>query len=146
MFYFKFHIGDYRRETPHLTLLEHGVYMTLMSTYYANEEALPIDEKQLFRIAGARTDEEKEAVKNVVSEFFKQTETQWVHSRIDFELQKYQTRAEINRENGQKGGRSKGNSKNKAKENPIGSDLKQMGCHSGGEIEANEEQTGTMSF
>ena len=63
MFYFKFHIGDYRRETSHLTLLEHGVYMSLMSTYYASEQPLPKDERQLLRLAGARTEEEKQAVK-----------------------------------------------------------------------------------
>mgnify|MGYP000620876735 CR=1 FL=1 len=70
MFYFKFHIGDYRRETQHLTLLEHGVYMTLMSTYYTSEQPLPKDERQLLRLAGARTDEEKQAVLDIVNEFF----------------------------------------------------------------------------
>ena len=138
MFYFKFHIGDYRRETQHLTLLEHGVYMNLMATYYANEEPLPKDERQLFRLAGARTEDEKQAVRDVVDEFFKQTETHWVHSRIDFELQKYQARAETNRENGKKGGRNSLKSENEANKNPLGSDLKQMGCESGSESEAKE--------
>lgn len=145
MFYFKFHIGDYRRETSHLTLLEHGVYMTLMSTYYTNEQPLPLDEKQLFRLAGARTEEEKEAVTNVINEFFKQTETNWVHNRIDFELQKYQARAEINRENGKKGGRNNPKSENESKENPIGSQLKQMGFESGIESEASDKQTDPLT-
>lgn len=102
MFYFKFHIGDYRRETQHLTLLEHGVYMTLMSTYYTSEQPLPKDERQLLRLAGARTDEEKQAVLDIVNEFFIPTETHWVHSRIDFELSEYHSKAEANRENGKK--------------------------------------------
>lgn len=118
MFYFKFHIGDYRRETSHLTLVEHGVYMTLMSTYYSDEKPLPKDERQLLRLAGARTAEEKQAVIDVVNEFFIPTETHWVHSRIDFELNEYQSKAETNRENGKKGGRPK----NKPKENPDGFD------------------------
>lgn len=109
MFYFKFHIGDYRRETQHLTLLEHGVYMSLMSTYYTNEKPLPKDERQLFRLAGARTDDEKQAVLDIVNEFFKPTETHWVHSRIDFELSEYHAKAEVNRENGKKGGRPRKN-------------------------------------
>lgn len=145
MFYFKFHIGDYRRETQHLTLLEHGVYMNLMATYYTNEEPLPRDERQLFRLAGARTDEEKQAVLDVISEFFKQTETHWVHSRIDFELQKYQARAEINRENGKKGGRNSPKTEDEAKQNPFGLDSKQMGSDLGSEIEANAKQTDPLT-
>ena len=145
MFYFKFHIGDYRRETSHLTLLEHGVYMTLMSTYYTNEHPLPADEKQLFRLAGARTDEEKEAVINVVNEFFKQMGSEWVHSRIDFELKKYQSRAETNRENGKKGGKNNGKSKNKANNTPIADNFEQMGSQSGSKHEATDEQTDPLT-
>lgn len=122
MFYFKFHIGDYRRETQHLTLLEHGVYMTLMSTYYTSEQPLPKDERQLLRLAGARTDEEKQAVLDIVNEFFIPTETHWVHSRIDFELSEYHLKAEANRENGKKGGRPKKNAPQKPKNNPDGFD------------------------
>lgn len=118
MFYYKRHIGDYRSATNHLTLLEHGVYCCLMDTYYLNEQALPNDERQLFRIAGARTEEEKQAVIDVVNEFFNPTETQWVHSRIEFELKDYQSKAGANRENGKKGGRPS----KKPKENPSGFD------------------------
>lgn len=120
MFYFKFHIGDYRRETQHLTLLEHGVYMTLMSTYYTSEQPLPKDERQLLRLAGARTDEEKQAVLDIVNEFFIPTETHWVHSRIDFELSEYHSKAEANRENGKKGGRPKKNAPQKPNDNQSG--------------------------
>ena len=120
MFYYKKHIGDYRSATNHLTLLEHGVYCCLMDTYYLNEEALPLDERQLFRLAGARTDEERQAVIDVVGEFFKRTETHWVHSRIDFEISKYHEKAEKNRTNGGKGGRPKKSESNKPPENPNG--------------------------
>lgn len=122
MFYFKFHIGDYRTDTQHLTLLEHGVYMTLMATYYTSEQPLPKDERQLLRLAGARTDEEKQAVLDVVNEFFIPTETHWVHSRIDFELSEYHSKAEANRENGKKGGRPKKNPPQKPINNPSGFD------------------------
>lgn len=122
MFYFKFHIGDYRSDAQHLTLLEHGVYFTLMSTYYITEQPLPKDERQLFRLAGARTDEERQAVIDVVNEFFIPTETHWVHSRIDFEIAEYHSKADANRENGKKGGRPKKNSHQKPKENPSGYD------------------------
>lgn len=122
MFYFKFHIGDYRSDAQHLTLLEHGVYFTLMSTYYITEHPLPKDERQLFRLAGARTDEERQAVIDIVNEFFIPTETHWVHSRIEFEIKEYQSKADANRENGKKGGRPKKNQSQKPKENPSGFD------------------------
>lgn len=122
MFYFKFHIGDYRSDAQHLTLLEHGVYFTLMSTYYITEQPLPKDERQLFRLAGARTDEERQAVIDVINEFFIPTETHWVHSRIEFEIKEYQSKADANRENGKKGGRPKKNHSQKPKENPSGFD------------------------
>lgn len=139
MFYFKFHIGDYRRETSHLTLVEHGVYMSLMSTYYSEEKPLPKDERQLLRLAGARTDEEKQAVIDVVNEFFIPTETHWVHSRIDFELREYQSKAEINRKNGKKGGRPS----KKPKENPSGFDSVENKTQTDSETEpkANPEET-----
>ena len=38
MHFYKFHIGDYAKDTGHLTLLEHGVYRSLMDWSYANFE------------------------------------------------------------------------------------------------------------
>lgn len=116
MYYYKKHIGDYRSATGHLSLLEHGVYTCLMDSYYLNEQGLPMDERQLFRLVGARTDEEKQAVLDVVNEFFIPQETVWVHSRIDFELKKYHAKAETNRKVGGLGGRPR----KKPKENPNG--------------------------
>lgn len=145
MFYYKRHIGDYRSATNHLTLLEHGVYCCLMDTYYLNEKALPKDDRQLFRIAGARTDEEKQAVIDVVNEFFIPTETQWVHSRIDFELNEYHSKADINRENGKKGGRPKKNSPQKPSENPIGFDSLNIETQTDSEPEPKENPNETLT-
>lgn len=145
MFYFKFHIGDYRTDTQHLTLLEHGVYMTLMATYYTSEQPLPKDERQLLRLAGARTDEEKQAVLDVVNEFFIPTETHWVHSRIDFELSEYHSKAEANRENGKKGGRPKKNSPQKPTNNPSGFDSLANKTQVVSEIKPNDNPSETLT-
>ena len=145
MFYYKRHIGDYRSATNHLTLLEHGVYCCLMDTYYLNEEALPLDERQLFRIAGARTEDERQAVLDVVGEFFKRTETHWVHSRIDFEIKTFHEKAEKNRANGVKGGRPKKYDKPKPKENPNGFDSLQKETQTDSETEADENPSETLS-
>lgn len=115
MYYYKRNIGDYRSATSHLTLLEHGVYGWLLDTYYMNEKPLPLDERQLFRIALARTDDEKQAVIDVLSEFFEKTEQGWIHNRCESEIKAFHAKADSNRKNGNKGGRP---AKEKPQENP----------------------------
>lgn len=111
MHYYKKNIGDYRGATSHLSLLEHGVYGWLLDTYYMDEQPLPLDERQLFRIALARNDEEKQAVRDVLDEFFEKTEKGWMHNRCEMEIKAFHAKAEANRKNGSKGGRP-------SKENP----------------------------
>ena len=41
MNYYQRHIGDYARDTGHLSLLEHGVYMVLLDYHYASEAGIP---------------------------------------------------------------------------------------------------------
>ena len=70
MNYYQHHIGDYRRDTAHLTLLEHGVYRQLLDMYYLSETAIPEDTESVMRRLCARTEEERAAVKSVLNEFF----------------------------------------------------------------------------
>ncbi|MDO5686461.1 MAG: DUF1376 domain-containing protein [Neisseria sp.] len=123
MHYYTKNIGDYRTDTAHLTLLEHGVYGWLIDTYYAQESPLPSDERMLFRLSLARTDEEKQAVRDVLSEFFILGETGWIHARCDREIADYHAKLNRNRENGKKGGRPNQNpneTQTKPKNNRLG--------------------------
>ena len=115
--YYKKNIGDYRSATAHLSLLEHGVYNWLLDTYYLNEKPLPLNERELFRMSLARTEDEKNAVRDILVEFFVETENGWVHNRCESEVKAYHAKAETNRKNGGNGGRPK----KQAKENPNGS-------------------------
>ena len=117
MYYYKKNIGDYRSATAHLTLLEHGVYNWLLDTYYLNEKPLPKNERELFRTVLARTEDEKQAVRDVLDEFFENTENGWIHNRCKSELKTYQAKAESNRKNGAKGGRPKTETKQQENEN-----------------------------
>ncbi|HTH08983.1 MAG TPA: YdaU family protein, partial [Acidovorax sp.] len=75
MNYYERHIGDYLKDTAHLSLLEHGVYTRLMDVYYTRESAIPED--QVARLIGARSKEEREALEAVLSEFFERTADGW---------------------------------------------------------------------
>lgn len=107
MNYYKHHIGDYRRDTSHLTLIEHGAYRQMLDMYYLNEQPLPTDMAVLFRKLCARSEDEKQAVQTVIAEFFEETETGWQHKRCDDEIAHYCVQADASRTNGKLGGRPK---------------------------------------
>lgn len=72
MKYYQFNIGDYRRDTTHLSPLEHGIYRILLDSYYDNEGPLPADDAKLMRTHCIRTAEEVQAYKNIINDFFYQ--------------------------------------------------------------------------
>jgi len=41
--YYKRHLGDYAKDTRHLSMMEHGAYGILLDHYYATEKAIPND-------------------------------------------------------------------------------------------------------
>jgi len=104
MHYYQHNIGDYRRDTAHLSLLEHGVYRQLLDMYYLSEERIPEETEVVYRRLCAKTNEEKLAVDTVLSEFFKR-ENGWIHTRCDKEIAEYQGKADRARNNGKLGGR-----------------------------------------
>lgn len=111
MHYYQHHIGDYRRDTIHLTLLEHGIYRQLLDCYYLSETPLPAETQQVMRRVSARTDEERATVESVLHEFFERTPEGWVHTRCDREIVAYRERAQRSRDNGKRGGRPVSGSK-----------------------------------
>jgi uncharacterized protein YdaU (DUF1376 family) len=88
--YYEHHIGDYAAATAHLSLLEDAVYSRLLRRYYLQEAPLPADERQVARLAGARTPDEVEAVKVVLAEFFTLESDGWHNKRADEEIARYQ--------------------------------------------------------
>lgn len=107
MHYYKHHIGDYRRDTGHLSLLEHGIYRQLLDWYYLEESPIPLETHSVYRRLSARTESEMRAVDAVLSDFFTKTADGWINGRCDSEIEEYQGNTEKNRENGKRGGRPK---------------------------------------
>jgi uncharacterized protein YdaU (DUF1376 family) len=90
MNYFELHIGDYAEATAHLTFVEDAAYARMLRKYYSTEKPLPADLKQVQRLVGARTKEEREAVDTVLNEFFTLQEDGWHNSRCDAEIARFQ--------------------------------------------------------
>ena len=107
MHYFPHNIADYRKDTIHLSLLEHGIYRQLLDSYYLNEK--PIETQMVIRRLQIITQNELDALNAVLNDFFTPSECGnfWNHIRCDAEIAKYKSNAEISRINGRKGGRPK---------------------------------------
>ncbi len=129
MNYYERHLGDYAKDTGHLSILEHGAYTLLLDRYYSTEAGIP--ETQAFRLARARTPEEREAVDVVLAEFFELIDGVWVNRRAEEEIQKAKTRIEAAKENGRKGGRPK--------KNPEETQVKPTGFSLGSVLETQTE-------
>ena len=82
--FYKRHIGDYLKDTAHLSLLEHGVYTRLLDVYYTRESGIPDD--QASRLIGARSKDECAALKIVLGEFFKLVDGMWMQDRCEREI------------------------------------------------------------
>jgi uncharacterized protein YdaU (DUF1376 family) len=90
MHYFQFDLGDYAKDTGHLTALEHGVYTMLLRWYYANEKPIPVGMHT--RIAR----EPAAVVDPIMAEFFDWDEEAqaWHHKRADQEIERVHGRSE----------------------------------------------------
>jgi uncharacterized protein YdaU (DUF1376 family) len=105
MRHFAHNIGDYAAATRHLSFVEDAAYRRLLDRYYQDEKPLPADLAAVSRLAGARTKDERQAVANVLAEFFVLKDDGYHQSRADREIETYRAKAQLARENGTKGGR-----------------------------------------
>lgn len=107
MHYYQFNIADYRKDTSHLSRLEHSIYRDLIDWYYLDESPIPKETQSVSRRLRLGTQEEAEALSNVLNDFFYLSNSGWNHKRIDMEIADYHSKCDKNKENGKKGGRPK---------------------------------------
>lgn len=100
--WFPHYVGDYMRDTGHLTLIEDGAYRRLLDYYYTSGKPLSEDLKQLYRVCRAFDQEEQAAVKTVLAQFFKLKNGLYHNSRADIELKKAEILSETQRLNVEK--------------------------------------------
>ncbi|MGU9992728.1 DUF1376 domain-containing protein [Bordetella avium] len=88
MNYYPHHIGDYLKDTAHLTMIEDGAYRRLLDLYYQHEQPLPVEKRQIYRLSRAASTAERKAVDIILSEYFALTDAGWTHRRCDSEIEK----------------------------------------------------------
>lgn len=93
MNYYPHHLGDYAKDTKHLSLIEHGAYRCMLDVYYATEKPLPKDRQALYRLVGARSGQERKAVDVVLAEFFNDSPDGWRNTRADREIASWQDKS-----------------------------------------------------
>jgi uncharacterized protein YdaU (DUF1376 family) len=106
MHYYKFNIADYRKDTGHLSTIEHGIYRQLIDWYYLDEQPIPEETQVVIRRLRLGSDEVN-FLQNVLSDFFVLGKTGYTHKRIEVEIKDYSEQAEKNKNNGKLGGRPK---------------------------------------
>jgi len=106
MHYYDFHIADYRKDTGHLTIVEHYIYRSLIDWYYLDEKPIPKITQLVSRRLSLVSEQEQSLI-NVLDDFFILQDDGWHHGKIDEDIIKYHAKAKQNRVNGSKGGRPK---------------------------------------
>jgi len=103
MHYFQFNIGDYIKNTLHLSVMEDIAYRRLLDLYYDSEQPIPNDIPRVSR----RLRMDCEVVQSVLNEFFELTESGYRNHRADLEISDYHDYLAKQKANGLKGGRPK---------------------------------------
>jgi len=114
MHFYRFHIGDYKSATAHLSNEEDLAYRRLLDMYYDTEKPIPLETDWVAR----RIRVGSEVVVTVLQDMFVETENGWIHDRCDEEICEYHRMADRARANGKAGGRPK---------NPVGSQSEPSG-------------------
>lgn len=89
---YQHNIKTFNNATRFLTRVERSLYRDLIELYYDTEQPLQsVDFGRLCRQVMAHSDEEKEALKYVLSEFFVLTGDVYTHNYCDEQIEKFRT-------------------------------------------------------
>jgi uncharacterized protein YdaU (DUF1376 family) len=107
MHYYQFNIGDYRKDTGHLSTLEHGIYRQLLDWYYLDEQPIPKETQSVLRRLRLGSESDALALQNVLNDFFVLKSDGYHQLRCDMEIKDYHHKVDVNKANGKLGGRPK---------------------------------------
>ncbi len=95
MNYYQHHIGDFNNATRHLNLIERALYRDLIEMYYDAETA--IDGRDFNRLARkllCRSEEEQQALRFILAEFFEEDDGLYKQRRCEREIAHYHAQRE----------------------------------------------------
>lgn len=90
MHYYRHHIGDFLKDTGHLSNEQMGTYLRMLWKYYLDEKPLPDDCDSI--AFGMRSDER--TVRLILKHFFVFSDDGWRHKRCDQEIADYHSKSE----------------------------------------------------
>ena len=103
MIWYKFHIGEYLKETARLADAEDLAYRRLLDLCYISEMPLPLDVARVAQRIGL----DEDVVAPVLKEFFRKTDKGYINVRAHKEIASRTARGAVNRIAGKLGGRPK---------------------------------------
>lgn len=120
MKYYQHHIRDFNNATRYLTRVERSLYRDLIEIYYDTELPLFSDMKQLEKISMARNDEEKEALKCVIKDFFVLEDDGYHNHRCDEVIGKYHSNSKAKSKAGKASAEKRKQESTRRKRNSTG--------------------------
>ena len=91
MHYYQFNIGDFIKDSAHLTLEEEAIYRRLIDHYYTTEKPISLDISIVSRAIRARGKED--LIGLILNEFFIETEKGFKQKRIEKELKNFKDKS-----------------------------------------------------
>lgn len=86
MHYYQFNIADYRKDTTHLSRVEHSIYRDLIDWCYLDEAPIPLDLTLVKRRLRISSTDDEQALSNVLTDFFERTDEGYTQNRIKQEI------------------------------------------------------------
>jgi uncharacterized protein YdaU (DUF1376 family) len=135
--YMQFYVADYLADTMHLSTEEHGAYLLLIMNYWRRGK--PLDGRNGRLASVVRMSNERwDSVEHTLREFFVVDEDgQWVHPRIEEELEKAQDRIDAAARAGRASAKARGNKRStpvqrssNGRSTPVDDPLQRKGNHS----------------
>lgn len=140
MDYYKRYMGDYGRDTGHLSIEQHGAYILLLDHYYSRGKPLMASIPALCRLCRAVTKSEQLSVTAVVEEFFPLAADGLRHNkRADEELAKWEELSSQASEAGKRGAQKRWGP------NSGGNNLRHSEGYSGGDNRRHSQRSSERS-
>lgn len=143
MKFIKLWIGDWQRDTAHLTASEEGIYLRLLLAIYATGKPIPAD--RVGTIARVHTRKERQSLDAILHQFFVFQDGVYENQRASNELTRADERSELYQRLGKLGGRPK-KANRLLDENLIGSENESILKASHSQKKKKEEDITDLAF